>query len=98
MPDMDHHSGAVNVFDPKSANLPDRQTCGISTCQRRARLQARNGLEELNNFFRRQNNGKLPGFACVGDPLGNIILRQRDAVKEPEGADDLVQRRPRYPG
>ncbi|MCY1241154.1 hypothetical protein D9M72_540420 [compost metagenome] len=97
MTDMDHHPGTVDILHLQSADFPDPQTRRIGACQRHPRLQAGNGLEELNDLVSRQNNGECARLARIRDPLGHIILAQRDAVEKPESADDLVQRCPGYP-
>lgn len=94
---MDHHSGTVDILDHQPANFPDPQTRRIGACQRHTCLQAGNGLEELNDLVRRQNNWVCARLARIRDPLGHIILAKRDTVEKPERTNDLVQRGPGYP-
>jgi hypothetical protein len=66
--------------------------------ERGAALQARYRFEKLHDLVGAERNWQLAWFPSIGNALRDERLAERDAVEEPQRADDLVQRRPRDAG
>ena len=66
--------------------------------ERGAALQARYRFEKLHDLVGAERNWQLAWFPSIGNALRDERLAERDAVEEPQRADDLVQRRPRDVG
>ena len=94
--DADHHPAAVDVGDLEAHHLRDTQSGGIGGGQRGASFQARHRLEEAHDLVGTEHHRQLARLARMRDPLRQVGLAQRDAIKEAQGTDGLVQRRPRY--
>jgi hypothetical protein len=92
--DADHHPAAVDVGDPETGDLRHAQPGRVGGRQRRARLQARHGLEEPHHLIGAQHHRQTPRLAGVGDPLGDLRHPDRDAIEEPQRRHRLVQARP----
>src|SRR3546814_533421 len=58
-------------------------------------LQTRHRLQEANHLVSTQHHRQLARLAGIGDPLRDLTMAERHAIKEPEGADRLVQPGPR---
>ena len=92
--DPDDHAGAVDVGDLQARHLGDAPSRGVGRRQRHARLKARNGFEKANDLIAAQHSRQLARRAGVGDPFRDRVLAERDAVKEAQRADDLIERSP----
>ena len=95
--DPDHVPGAVDVLHLQPHHLGGTQPCRIGRRQRSAGLQARHRLKEPDHLVRTQHDRQLARLACIGNAFRDLHVTERDAVEEPQRADRLVQRRPRYP-
>ena len=93
--DPHHHARAVDVADLQGGDFRNAQARRIGRRQRDPGLQARNGFKKLNDFVGAEHSGKLARLTGVGDPLRDRLFAERHTVEETQGADDLVQRRPR---
>jgi len=93
--DPHHHALVVNIADLQRRDFGNPQSRCIGRRQRDARLQARNRLQEPHDFVGAEHHGKLARFAGVSDPIRDRRSAEPHAVQEAQGADDLVQRRPR---
>ncbi len=96
--DTDHHPHAVDVGDLQTHRLRRPQSRSIGRCQRDAGLQAWHRFENAHHLVGVQDHRQLAGLARVGNTLRDLAAPKRDAVKEPQRADRLVQRRPRNAG
>ena len=95
VPHQDDATRAVDVLDSKPRDLRGPQPRRIGCRQRRAALQARHGFEKSHDLVGAEHDRQLARLPRIGDALGNVCLAERDAVEETQGADDLVQPRPR---
>src|SRR3974390_1209752 len=88
----------VNVADLEKNDFRYAQAGGIDRRQRGTTLETWDRLQEADDLVSAQNNRQLLRFACIGDTLGNGVVGECHAIEKAQRADDLVQRRPRYPG
>ena len=56
-----------------------------------AARQDRNRVKKAHDFVGAEHDRQLVRFARVGDELGDVGSPERHAVKEPQGAHDLVE-------
>ena len=84
-------TAAVDIFDPEPSDFRGAKPGGIGSRRRSAALQARDGFEKLHDLIGAEHNRQFARFARVRNPLGDCRLAERDAVEEPQSADDLVQ-------
>ena len=95
-PRSDHgpHARAGSVRPPGGGSLPGRIPGGVDARPDGRRLgiasRKRTTSSALNTI------GSLLG-SRIGDALRHRGLAERHAIEEPQGTDDLVQRRPRDP-
>jgi hypothetical protein len=88
--DVDQHPFAVDRADLQTHNLSDTQARRIGRRQRNAVAQSRNRFQETRDLLTVENRRKLLGFFAGDDPLERLLLAERDAVEEPQGARDLI--------
>src|SRR3974377_249996 len=88
----------VNVADLEKNDFRYAQAGGIDRRQRGTTLETWDRLQEADDLVSAQNNRQLLRFARIGDTLGNGVVAECHAIEKAQRADDLVQRRPRYPG
>jgi hypothetical protein len=60
----------------------------------RAKAVAAGRFEELNHFVGAEHDRQFARLPRIGNALGDERLAERDAIEEPQRADDLVQGRP----
>jgi hypothetical protein len=92
--DPDHHAAVVDVGDLQVRRFGGAQPSRIRGRQRGAALEARPDFKEANDLVRAQHDRKLLQLARIRNPLGKFRPPRRDAIKEPQGADCLIERRP----
>ena len=95
--DADHHAAAVDVGDLEADRLRGAQARRIGRGQRGAVLQARHRLEEAHDLVGAQHHRQLAAARAHTGSARASRPAERHAIEEAQGADRLVQRRPRHP-
>ena len=95
--DPHDHAAAADVSNLEADDLGNPQPRGIGRRQGDAGLQAGNRLQKPHDLIRAQHHRQLARLAGLDDSLRDRVLAQRHAVKEPQGANDLIERGPRDP-
>jgi len=92
----DDPASAVDIRDLQTRRFGRPQTRGIGRGQGGSVPNARNSLQKPHDLVRAQYDWQPTRLPRVGDPLGQIGSSQGHAKKETQGADGLVQTRPRH--
>jgi hypothetical protein len=87
----EQHPGAVDVSDLQSDHLRYAEPGGISRRQRHTVLQIRHACQKSRDLVRAQHHWQMPQLSRIGDAFDHRRTPERDAVKEAQGADRLVE-------
>ena len=93
--DADDHALAVDVLDAQCNHLRDPQAGSVGRHQNGAVLEVGDGLKELADFRRTQDDGQLLFLLRADDALDDPVLAEGDVVEEPQSAEGLVVVAPR---
>jgi hypothetical protein len=93
--DADQHPAAINGSCRQANNLADPQTRPVCSGQGDAVAQTGHRFKEPRDLLGAQHHGQPLRFPCRDDLLVCIAAAQGDAIEEAQGANCLVDMRPR---